>query len=652
MAHRRLFKHRQRQRITFRQILLASVILITLIGGGAGTFLFLHIEDESAAFTLNDMVITKVEVLQPCEKVYKGSSNTVILHVVISTTGNNTPLELKSMKFSARGTSKPWVDHISTARLWYTGVQSDFHISDGVGVSVDITNDPGQHLEFIANKQLAAGKNHFWLTYDLNPNSKSRNVEVDAELISCKVGGLEYRPDISSPAGSIAVHDNESWFAYRDGDLADLKIWNSRRDGTGSTPASLNDSGAVYIILAGRTVTNGLGLKCSDILLEGGARLHSSSPLRSHHVTVRANGILRFDSDERVKDMPARISLEPNSTYVHNNDGMLPPTLAMSGSSNLWLQKKPARSFMSGKFQTGNLIIGFSTSTPYNVAEIGSSIHGDLIISNQRHKSFVYYAGQDTLKVKGNLQVNNGYFGTSYGDFMNIIQVHESLVCSNAKLHNQVTTNRQGTAEIRIGKDVMIVKSDFNLSNEGTVPASIRLISGNKHLWRQDEPVVSTGNVLVEPGGELTLSGSVFGPVTSNCQMRIMKNSVLDCGTTTVKGMGSFLIDNYAQIMVAHPEGLNSDTNEGNIQTTQRTFAPKATYIYTGSAAIQRTGKFHTLDGSCQTGQMIIDLRNPNGILVLDQDIIVHDRFIKKSGNVVQNNFEIMTGNAGSVSLH
>lgn len=652
MAHRRLFKHRQRQRITFRQILLTSVILITLVGGGAGTFLFLHIEEESSAFTLNDMVLTKVEVLQPGEKVYKGSSNTVILHVVISTTGNNTPLELKNMKFNARGTTKPLVDHISTARLWYTGTQPEFHISDGVGVSADITNDPRQDLVFTANKQLAAGKNHFWLTYDLNPNSSSRNIVVDAELISCRVGGLEYRPDINSPAAGIEVHDNESWFAYRDGDLADLKIWNSRRDGTGISPTSLNDSDAVYIILAGRTVTNSLGLKCSDILLEGGARLHSSSPLRSRHVTVRSNGILRFDSEERMKDMPARISLEPNSTFVHNNEGLLPPTLAMSGSSNLWLQKKPARSFMSGKFQPGNLIIGFKTPTPFNLAEIGSSINGDLIISNHRDQSFVYYAGQDTLNIKGSLQVSNGYFGTSYGDFMNIIQIHENLVCTNAKLLNQVTANRQGTAEILIGKDVLIVRSYFDLSNEGTVPATIRLNSENSHLWRQNEPVSSTGNVILDHGGELALSGAVFGPVTGNCQLRIMKNSKLDCGLTIVKGEGSFLMDNYAQIMIAHPGGINSESNEGNIQTAQRSYAPKGTYTYTGSAAIQRTGKFHTMDGACHTAQVIIDLRNPNGILVLDQDIIVHDRLMKKSGNVVQNNFEILTENPGSVSLH
>lgn len=652
MAHRRLFKQRQKQRITFRQVLLATVILITLIGGGIGTFLLLHMEEESNAFTLNDMVLTKVEVFQPEAKVYKGSSNSVVLHIVISTTGNNTPLVLKNMSFNARGTTKPWSNHIATARLWSTGSNPEFHISDGVGVSVDIQQVSDRDFVFMANRTLSNGKNHFWLTYDLNTGNEMRDVVIDAELIGCKVGGLEYRPDISSPAGGIAVHDNETWFAYRDGDLADLRIWNSKRDGTGSKPETLNDTGAVYIVLAGRSISNDLGIKFSDILIEGGARLYSSSPLRSRQITVRANGILRFDSRERIKDMPARIFLEPNATFVHNNEGILPPTLIMAGSSNLWLLKKPERSFMSGKFQAGNLIIGFSTPVAYNIAEIGNTIHGDLIISNKKDQSFIYYAGEDTLNIDGNLQVSDGYFGTSYGDFMNIIQVHESLVCINGKFHNQISAGRKGTAQIFVGKDVMITDSDFNLSNAGTTPATIRLTSASAHIWRQNGAVTSTGNVTLEPRGELSLSGQMFGPLTENCELRITRNSKLQCNTTIIRGRGSFTLEDYAQISIGHPEGLNSLVDAGNIQTGIRQFSSKASYTFTGSAAIQRTGKFNTAEGVCQTGQVIIDLVNPNGLLILDQNISVSDRLLKKSGNVVQNNFELLTGRNGTVSLH
>jgi hypothetical protein len=652
MAHRRLFKQRQKQRITLRQILLTTVILVTLIGGGAATLLFLHVEEESSAFTLNDMVVTKIDVLQPQEKVYKGSSNTVILHVVINTTGNNTPLVLKNMMFSARGTTRPWREHISTARLWYTGTNPDFHISDGVGVSVDLSKSSEENLIFTGNRTLACGKNHFWLSYDLNPNSESRGVEVDGELISCKIGGLEYRPDINSPSGVIPVHDNESWFAYRDGDLADLRIWNSKRDGTGNSPENLNDTTAVYIILAGRSLSNDLGIKISDILIEGGARLYSTGPLRSRQVTVKANGILRFDSEERIKDLPARIQLEPNSTFVHNNGGILPPTLSMARASNLWLLREPKRSFMSGKFQPGNVIVGFTTEVAYNIGEIGSTINGDLIISNKSDKSFIYYAGPDTLTIQGNLQVNDGFFGASYGDFMNIIQIHESLICTNGKFHNQVTSDRKGTAEILVGKDVVISDCDFRLSDERSNPATIRLIAGSTHIWRQNGPVASPGNVILEPRGILSLSGKTFGPLNGTCGLRVMKNSEINCNTAIVTGIGEFLLDDFAKITIAHPEGLNSVVNAGNIQTGQRVFSQKAIYEFTGSAAIQRTGVFNTLDDECVTGQLIINLANPNGILVLDKNIRVTDRLLKKSGNVVQNNYEMITGGQESVSLH
>ncbi|HNQ68658.1 MAG TPA: fibronectin type III domain-containing protein [Bacteroidales bacterium] len=139
------------------------------------------------------------------------TTNQEIIGVQIVTMNSNNPLSVTSFTFNTSGSTDP-ADDISTAKLWSTGTSSTFATTNLLG-SFDNPNG-----EFIINvsKQLSAGTNYFWLTYDITPTATINNY-VDARCMEFTVAGLDKTPSVTNPSGRrqikefylISEHDNE-----------------------------------------------------------------------------------------------------------------------------------------------------------------------------------------------------------------------------------------------------------------------------------------------------------------------------------------------------------------------------------------------------------------------------------------------------------
>lgn len=149
------------------------------------------------------------------EEVTPGSSGNLILQVVVemNASGTLSPQVADSFRFSSLGTTNP--ADITAARLYYTGKGSSFTNPQQVGSTV---SNPGTFFSISANQQLKAGRNYFWLVYDVS-SSAVRSNEIDARCNAVYILGNSRVPDVVSPSGSREIGycssvGTQPWFLY------------------------------------------------------------------------------------------------------------------------------------------------------------------------------------------------------------------------------------------------------------------------------------------------------------------------------------------------------------------------------------------------------------------------------------------------------
>ncbi len=639
MAHRKLFKQKQRQRITLRMILLTVMAIFTFIAVGLSVFFSLYKPDKSKAGG-NTMILSEIKVSQQEELLYRGTANNVVMKVNVITQGNAAPLELKNINFNYRGTTKPVDELIRSARLWYTGNNNTFLPASNFGVTVSNAIGSDGSILFEGSQQLSQGSNYFWLTYDIDDANTSSDGIADAECISVRIGSLEYRPDQAAPPQKFKIADNIAWYAVKDGDIQAIDTWNSKRDGSGSKPVSFGITNSVYIIPPGKTLSNKIGTNLPIIIIENDSRLITSSKLTADLLQVRPKGILRFDEEIELESSPASIKVYNNGTIIHNNPGQLVATASFEPESNLWITRQPAPSFRSGKYVPGNVIADFEVNNSYNLFEIGSKIKGDLEIRNSG-KGFIYFASDDTLQILGNLILNDGTFSLTYGDINTITYIRHNLICNGGEFTNQKMSGRYGKAKLLISGDVVINNTRVNLSAPNTNPAQILIKTSTPSKWYQREAGINLCDIIIEKGSQVTLTGNTLGPIPKGCTLTLAHGAMLNCREANIIGSGSFSTEQYSILGIGHTEGISSTGNTGNILTTIRNFNSGSTYLYNGIHAIQRTGWFTTTPKPDMVREVNVALRNPNGLLVLDKDLNIEEQVTLTSGYLVKNNFKI-----------
>ncbi len=96
----------------------------------------------------------------------------------------------------------------------------------------------------------------------------------------------------------------------------------------------------------------------------------------------------------------------------------------------------------------------------------------------------------------------------------------------------------------------------------------------------------SYNNITVTPTGVATLAGAV----TVSGSVTVQTGGVFDDGCQVLTGPGTFTLQTGATMRVCHAQGLATTGATGAVQVTgARSFAPVATYVYTGTAP-QATG--------------------------------------------------------------
>jgi hypothetical protein len=650
MGHRRLFKQKQRQRISIRNVLVVTAVTSTFLIAGITAFFYTLDTENSDASILDEMVLTDLNVSHPNESHFRGMSNAAVLKININTTGRNTPLNVKELTFSLRGTSVPFNAQIKNLKAWYTGNSQYFNPLNSYGSSLSISDISDDHFEISGSQLLSEGANYFWLTFDYNSPIKTGPTFLDAELIKVKLGSLDYRPNLASPHGNIELIEKEVWYAIADGDISDISNWNTKRDGSGENLKNPNDSNSVYIIPPGRKMTNDLGSSIPLLVIENGSRLFSSTRLKSHQVIVQANGILRIDEALGINDIPAMIEVNPLGTYIHNNDGSIPPTLRCKKGSTIWITHQPTLSFMSGKFNVSNLIMDFNTKGSYNLSQITNLITGDLEIRRSNTSGYIYYAANNKLSIGGDLILSGGNFACTYGDFKSTITINGNLICNSGKLINNVTPGRNGTSTLVLKGNAFINKTNIDLARRNSVPTRI-ILSGENMKWHQTGDQANLGNITLSSKSTLKLSGNYLGRIAESCSFEIVNNAFIDCGKTRIIGNGSFVVKEFAKLGFGHPSGIASQGNTGNIQTQIRDFSSKSILIYNGTDAIQKTGVFSTTPLTNHVNELTVHLRNSNGMLVLDQDLSLSSRLNIISGYLVRNEFDILENDQRTTSV-
>ncbi len=135
------------------------------------------------------------------DEVTQGSTDNQILRIVVDNNpgGTLSPVTVGNFNFSTLGTSNP--AELSKAKLYYTGNNANFGITNQVGSTV---TSPSGSFSINANKTLNQGQNYFWLVYDISTTALLGSL-VDARCYSIEINNIKRIPTNVNPMGNRRV---------------------------------------------------------------------------------------------------------------------------------------------------------------------------------------------------------------------------------------------------------------------------------------------------------------------------------------------------------------------------------------------------------------------------------------------------------------
>jgi hypothetical protein len=134
-----------------------------------------------------------------------GFADQEILMIEVVTRGTGIPaMEATNFNFSLNGTATA---NISNAKVYYTGPSTVFSTTTEFGI---FASAPSSDFSISGTQILSAGKNYFWLVYDVS-NSAANGGILDASVNSITLNNTEYIPTETSPAGNRKIKIVESF---------------------------------------------------------------------------------------------------------------------------------------------------------------------------------------------------------------------------------------------------------------------------------------------------------------------------------------------------------------------------------------------------------------------------------------------------------
>ncbi len=393
------------------------------------------------------------------------------------------------------------------------------------------------------------------------------------------------------------------------GNWNDLSIWESSEDNINWVSASLTPSvNATFIsIRSGHTTKITMDFAIDDVLVEANAKF-----ILDTGVTVTINNGLReydlqvYGTVECIGLIAPQgvLSFEENSMYIHRlpkSLGIVPSALWKDGSTCEIAGFRSANGILNG---TGQNFYNFRWNCPDQIS----------------NSNVVLFSSINT-RIRNELEIVNTGLG--------------SIALSQGNVSVDFRHYRQNSGIVLITNTISSQQVNVNISGNFLIlGGEIKKYTG------------SSKGRIVFAGTTEQLFSKTSGGITGNIDFIINPNAIVNFGTSTFGGLGTFTLNNGATLITAHPEGIALTGTTGVIQSTgTRTFSPNANYIYNGTTA-QQTGtglpanvNNLTIDNSSgvtlRSGDLTVNgsLNISNGYLDLGGNALITTGAIGLSGN-------------------
>lgn len=632
---RKSLHQKNKLKTTLRQTMIATaaavsgLVVILLV-------IFNLFEEEEGRAAENKMIYKSAQVLQDTSSVLRGARNQVVIGVRLEFAGQGNPVKVSSMVFNAAGTSVPVSRNISNARLWYTAGDASFQANTQMGSTVKVIDS--KDFSFQVNKEMSPGTNYFWLTYDIDAQATSSPGAIDAACREIRVGAISYRPEDPSPEGKRFIEANIPYFSMGSLALNKLNSWNSKRDGTGTAPRSLQEARNSFFIQSGHIMVSSNGGNLQTLIVENGGELKITSPLRLNTVYIACGGKLEQEAEVNDYYCFNNFILEGGSTYIHNNTGIFPGlNCRFSPSSNVRFNKIGSKTLL----RDSPINWGCVTITPGETKEFlldpFTNVFGSVYVKSDTRKLICTTSGPGTFNVAGNFNLEGVTFLGIQGKSNYTVSLR---IGGNLNLINSTFTSGVfGPFDLALNGDVQLKESSLWLGSNNT---TCRFRGEGKSNWTIDgKSDAILGNTKIESGHELMVNSPVFAEVAARCTFSVEPGARLNCNTGILSGDGTFILQDRGVIGVGHADGLYSDAMKGNIQTFSRMYNTGATYVFNSESAQQETGTFATSPRQNTIRNLILEKEKRSQILNLSQHLTIEDQFRIARGDIRTGNFEL-----------
>lgn len=609
-----------------------SVAATTLAGLVTVLIIVFNVSKQEISMAESPMVFTTADVMQDTTTVLRGSINRQVLGLVIETSGTGSPIKLSSIAFSANGTSEPVSKNVANARLWYSGKEKNFNTSTQIGSTISEINSAV--FEVNTNKVLNAGKNYFWLTFDVREDATVRNGTIDAECISLRIGTNNFLPMTSAPPGKKLIAVNAPYFSTGNLAVNEVTSWNSKRDGSGIAPSKTDDILNSYFVQSGHRMTSVKICKLPYVIIEKGALLTAFEPVYAKTLLVTDGGTYRQDFAKTDAYTVENFRLENNANYIHNNTGILPSQNCnfCPRSNECFFQYGPAT--FASFIKWGNILINSNSECNLEIKNNFREVGGDFEIRKTGLNSYIYAATDDSLNVSGSIIMAGGLFEGAKHQTHLTINIGNDLVIKSGNFIDG-DGNKNASTSLNIGGDVLLMNGifDFNKNPDGKSEINLTDTKEKTVYWMQKGGSITLGNTTIMNGKEVILKSGKMGDIAAGRTICVKKGGKLMCGNSPVTGDGKFQLDENATLGIGSVNGINSIDLIGNILTKERYFDSGANYIYHTSSSPQSIGNFITTPVANTVKSITIKKENPADEVVLQNDMNVTDRVLISMGD-------------------
>ncbi|HQP01271.1 MAG TPA: BNR-repeat neuraminidase N-terminal domain-containing protein [Bacteroidia bacterium] len=596
------------------------------------------------------MQVINTEVFQNTDVVYRGSVNNPIIGIMIDVKGYKTAVKLNSITFSLKGTTQPYFKQVENIKVWSSGQAKTF---SGLKQLYQSIAPSEGNVRIDINSMLSPGINYLWISTDIKTSAMPAAV-IDAELTSLTVNGSSLLPLLASAPGNKKIRNNTVLFSVRSGNFNDLSVWNTQRNGKGSTPSTVTPN-TCFFIQGGHEFTLSESDTSSIAVVENKGKLNCDKYYALKEVCVEQGAIFQLNENENKSGNLELLILKDGSNYIHNSTGSFASEHAqLSNTSQVVFMKYGNHSF--GKdVAWGNVMFDAAQGVDANIGKAFRNIYGNLELRNTG-KGSLFTEGVNIMSVKGDFIVSGGSFeGVRNVNSKLVLNVGGSFKVLAGNISDVVNKTTPGArTTFNLYGDVMLLGGKIMLNNADDDGSFINIMGHENPQvrWMQtDKAQVELCNVAIKPEKELFLKGDKIGDIPAGRLFSVERNAKLWCAALSVTGQGRFSLADNATLGIGHSKGINSEKSEGNILTKERQFSSGANYIYYMAVSPQTMGEFVTFPKEKTIRNLVIKKDSPMQQVNLASDLFVSDQVKVSMGDFNRGSFKLQLSDV-SESLH